>query len=367
MIVADRNRGRWMLDRLKKLTEHVLGITVLFYVLGFLVSTVYLCSLGVVWFDAIKPRYIVIGLLFGFFIMTFLLPLNVLRKHFIQGEIAKNFFVLLGVSFITLVVLSCLVFFIEGSLRTGVRADILARQPVGFDKAFTIEPQHFRSAIPMFYGIVLLLILAITVVASIVFRNDREKLMSFLRAEIPFIVALISYAILIEVLEVYRKLGPKNLAEDNGWNLFIITSLMTYVVGALFLFWSGVHKPKTPDPKAPPEAPTPVLDWSMSWVRLIWLSTYVSPILPVYATVVYPRIVQGIGGGAPVMVQLASADDQERPWTDKDSTYILERNDKDTLLLIKSAADGRIRIVEVESNKLGTIEYQDPGSSEAAR
>lgn len=107
----------------------------------------------------------------------------------------------------------------------------------------------------------------------------------------------------------------------------------------------------------------------MRWpeIERVWLSTYVAPILPVYATVVYPRLLQSIGGGAPVMVQPSGSDDKAPPWTDNNTTYIVERNDKNTLLLIKSGDDGRIRILEVKTDELGTIEYPDPGTSEAAR
>lgn len=364
-----------MLEQLKKLTEHVLGITVLFYILGFLVTTVYLNSLGVVWFDAIKPRYIVIGLMFSVFLLSFILPLGILRRLFVQGEIGKNFLALLGISVVTLLVGAGLISFLETSLRLGLRQEVLQPESKSFNKAFEDAPGHFRHSHMIFDLALISILLAILVISYLVLRNKpdgKEKFTKSAKSILVGIAGLVSFSVLGTVMEIYGNIGPKQpKGANSGWNLFWSISLLSYVLWALILFWANVSKPTPPEkdeqgnPKK--EERSPGLVWTASWLRLMWLSTYVAPILPVYATVVYPRLVQSVGGGAPVMVELSGTEEQDQPWGDNDTTYIVERNDKDTLLLIKSGDDGRIRIVEVKSEKLGMIEYPDPGTSEAAR
>jgi hypothetical protein len=47
-----------------KLNERVLGITLLCYLLGFIITNLYLGSLGVVSFDILRTRYVLVGFLF---------------------------------------------------------------------------------------------------------------------------------------------------------------------------------------------------------------------------------------------------------------------------------------------------------------
>lgn len=62
------NSPYFYLDILQKVVNHLVGITVLCYLSGFIITNLYLGSLGIVNLDLLRARYILSGLLFILFV-----------------------------------------------------------------------------------------------------------------------------------------------------------------------------------------------------------------------------------------------------------------------------------------------------------
>lgn len=58
-----------------KLNEHVLGATLICYILGFIITNLHLSSFGIVNFDVLRVRYILTGLSFLLFTGTIIVPM----------------------------------------------------------------------------------------------------------------------------------------------------------------------------------------------------------------------------------------------------------------------------------------------------
>ena len=86
--------------------DYLLGLTLLTYISGFLITNFFLGSLGVVHFDLLRVKYIISGILYLFFLASILFPTFGLRYVLRENSDRSWMYLIFRACIYTLTVLS---------------------------------------------------------------------------------------------------------------------------------------------------------------------------------------------------------------------------------------------------------------------
>ena len=373
------------LGRIRELTQVGIALTFVFYILGFVITNLYLGSFGVVTFTILRARYISTGLLFGVFVTIIFVPLYECW-HILLSNTDRS-----TKAIVTLAVSQSLyryitILFIVGAISvlapTNTRASLAeaSQSQSSLPSALQDAGQDFLWGLVRIVPL-MLFVLAIAF-AAIFIINPKDKngvrttrrshlrqfMASTARAStylfiLKFVfLALLLYTAIVLTLALIEFLGgdafqifPSLINLDwlrlVGVAFLIYGLIITfYVVNLIMSIESNKASPSSV--KATEES---LFERYYTWVtRAAWI---VILTVPVYALNLYETLPQNIGGGKPIKVHVELANDMELEIIeDAKSTFLLDRTTEGVILMTEGIETSGI--IEIPVSRITAIVYE---------
>lgn len=385
---------------MKPITEKLLDvsrlsvvITVLFYVVGFLISNLYLGSFGVISFTILRARYISTGILYGVFVAIIILPLYELMEVFIknsQKSLPTLILLLVGQSFYRY----SSIFFIVFAFSIFAPTD--SPNPIPLQKGFILGNfsdviiesfEDFKWFIARMIPVMLFILgilYSIYLTTLIInpknsdgtrmtrkkrLRQHVQEVLSIKSLKIilnAVIAAIVLLAVLAFIPKFIQYLGGTEFSTfPNGmdlvWVRFVGIAVMIYCLIAIFIIVQNFPRLRGEEVSDAPDSSTSQLDKIYQWVgRLVWIIIIT---VPVFTFNLYGSIPQQLGGGQPIKVQVLIADSNTTLPVDKmKQTYLLDRTNESIILLLDNSKE--VQVIEIPNSKLAAILYNPVTDSE---
>lgn len=382
--MSNADLGKNASDRLKQGVEYVQKLkpneiiflaSIVIYASGFIVSSIFLGSLGVLNVDILRIRYISIGLVFFLFIASFMWPLNgifdFLGQRYGQHPL-KLIGAIIGRTYdrYGLVVLLLVI---------GGGAINISPLPVGLPQVspsrslpdwFETEARssllasinYLRIAGLTFLGIYIFIMIFAVIKgpgkSSVDFTSrwdmivrGNKKMLSYL---FPWRFPFAALALLVLMLSIYALAFVSTSPIDrinpflgSSIGRFLLVSFLFYLLILVFIFIPFVMI--TPDDVQSTRKDTSLVP------ALVFLAIIV---VPIYALSVYPALPQHIGGGRPVPVQLELRGEgiTEAPGM-TGAVYLLDRSSDAYLFLLPAKLETDYVIIEIPVQSINSIVY----------
>ena len=380
-----------IVKKLLEFSQLSVVITILFYVVGFMISNLFLGSFGVISFTILRARYISTGILYGIFIAIIIIPLYELIQAFIENydKSVPRLLTLLSLTTFSRYMSIFFIFYIFSIFTvTDPHYSISDQNTFVYDNFSDTVSASFEGVKTIFVFGVLLALFLIGVFCLIYLiinpksadgvRTTRKEKLKHSSKEIlnrKFIKSilnlLIAFAILSAVIgfipRLIRYLGgsefslmPQNM--DPVWLRFIGIAFLIYILIAIPLIVRSI-----PDRLSSTEG-TPTTDSKdtqiekfFQWlVRLTWIIVLT---IPVFTFNIYGSIPQQFGGGKPISIQVLTVDSSTTLPTNKlDKTYLLDRTNESLILLLEGTE--AVQVIEIPNSKLAAILYNPVTNSE---
>ena len=78
------------IDIISKISSIALGVTAIFYILGFVITNMYFGSLNINNFEILRSRYVLVGIVFSFFLFSIFVLLKIMLKNLKEIPIKKD-------------------------------------------------------------------------------------------------------------------------------------------------------------------------------------------------------------------------------------------------------------------------------------
>ena len=368
---------------LPKLTNYLVGLGLLCFLLGFVVSNLYLGSLGIVNLDMLRARYVLVGALFLAFLGAIFYLMYGLRQVFQRNRWEEPWTIigrLISYSLRTVMLLYVVV--LAGSVLAGsvtsppVGTPGLSMTPSWSDWLST-EPRRILTTSTMFFGAVLLVVAVLCAVIIVINPKDRygsrEPRRVLIRRMVGdlrnnwltllvglFVIALVMWTVmsLSSFFVVERADGILGGYSPllSGWFRFLLGIVTIYLAFGTVLVMilmphrRSVSKDKD-DVQEDPMSGSPAVLWAAAMA--------VSLILPIYALGIYPALLQQIGGGQVLRVEVAVSSDALKPTleADQNELYMVDRAPGTTMFLIVNNDTQETSVMEVSNSLIESITY----------
>jgi hypothetical protein len=377
----------------RTVADHAVGFTLICYVLGFVVTNLYLGTLGLVNFDVLRVRYILTGLLFAVFVATIAVPLHSLfyslarkvdrsRRALVSEAVTVSMEVY-GFVFLSGVVLASL---------AGRAADAPPGVPElsphltwqslysGFFRTF------FNPLNILFFTIGFAIIVAISLtvlgrgvtdVSDIAdkggfkfehYRNigrwaaKPRNWPRLVGAVLTAILALFLWNSLVNLLVlsgIYTR--PFSWTLPRGWWRFIGYAFLIYVCAGGLLLWA-VTRQWPPFTTGEPSGESKATRMGTLVPGTTFTLALVGCLVVLFAVGIYPHLPQQVGGGSPIRIELMTKDDSLNRLVGGPDTqiYLLDRTSAATLIMVVNSKNKTWRIVEVTNTQVDGIAYLPP-------
>jgi hypothetical protein len=370
--------------------KYVVGGTLICYVTGFVITNLFLGSLGVVSLDVLRVKYVLTGLLFLIFlgVATFLVYgfLRTLRKYHGMSNAGLLFEIVVYslMRFGFLVILA-------STLDT--LAGISSKPPIGIpgvsppsELSLWLQdvPHNLvlqTSVIGFTLLIVLLPILLVGLIVIAINSNKKDGMRASRRDRLAKAVSYIAQpvkigrilAVIFLMLAFLTGLSLLNFISTNrvgsqpspaglsgGWLRFVGGAFLLYVMAAIFMLVPR-SEPSERSENAESEATRAGHDPTQryaSWI--VTLAVIIGLVVPLYALGIYPSLPQQIGGGMLVSVEImsASAELQESFSDPATEVYLLDRSSSRSIFLFVNEQQQTQKIMEVANSQIQSITYQ---------
>ncbi len=376
------------LDILPKLTNYLVGLTLLCYLVGIMISNMYLGSLGIVNLDVLRTRYILVGLLFLLFISAIAYLIyglfRTIRRDFSETslKLAKNVF---WYSFQNLSVLYFVV------LALTVLSGSLNSLPIGLPKISPIVPwAEWLNIVPKRTVLLSILLLAVIffsvflVILIFIFINPKDKngikkprsqqlreIFTGTKEEAKKTI----YGILIIFCFIYIFLLIGNLLNflstnniygvsktsglfAGGWGRYLGGISLVYILITTYVM-AIIMPNKTRKDDFDLLSSNPLTPIS-SKIYIVALAIII--IMPLYAYGIYPILPQQVGGGQVVRVEISTSDGDIKPLIIKRSTeiYMVDKANNNMLFLLIDKNTKKYQVVELPNDSISSIFYNIP-------
>lgn len=377
---TERPDGWFRRDTLPSLLEvsarAAASLVVTSYVVGFAIVNYYLYALGFGSLEFARTRYIVTGIAFLIYLTSIALPLvGLMAKIRAETSYERRVFAALNYSWLAYIYLSLMWNIVSwfAVLQGRSPMELLTRQS-GVDSKFSITTsfiRHFwitgKALALLAIGLYLLYLLLLAAIH--LFGKERQKPMpswlpvgalsrSKLISATKVILGLMILLSIPGTLQDYW--GAMSGARINVFVPFFGTSSFGNTpVGATFaVFLLGMCM-ITAKMVSVSFGDSGRLRVDRDMYSLANALLFATVCIAVYVVIVFPRLPQSFGGGAPVQVTLRSTDArlaQAVPLGGR-QTYLFDRTTTSMLLLAVSAPSGEWSLVELRSDLVDTVEY----------
>lgn len=370
-----------LLDFLSKLSNYLVGVTIICYGAGFAITNLYLGSMGIVTFEILRARYIIAGLLFAFFLgaIVYLVTglMQTLRKNHDKPRITTIMKVLwfsfLNIGILYFVIPAVGIF--AGSTGSQVYDAPKTVQPlIPWADWFAQEPLAILRSTSILFGIIIFVVLLVVTVFIIInpkdkdgTRKTRRQILSEAYKKIKEtkgkdFASLIGAFILFYLFNLSGSLVSFYLAGTvsttskvgftlpNGWAQLFNAIVIIYAFIGIYLTFIALYPPVTTDDDTALSTPS-------SFIYLI--SFCIILIVPLYAFRVYPALPQQIGGGQLQKVQVVISNKSiESQFSDPNiETYLIDKTTNTSFFMLQNITNKEYRIVEMQNGLIQSIIY----------
>ncbi len=385
---------------LRSINEYAASVVLLIYVVGFIVTNLYLGSLGIVNIDVLRVRYVLSGVLFVIFFGCFALPLQGLRTILstnYRNSPAMKLMRAVRYTFRAFMAVFGVVFLLA-SLSSAPQ-----RHPIGIPSVspplpFSAWTAYARANLPdaavkLFPFIVYLtLIIVVLAFGPTVVRiiTGRLRTLNDVKGEILKVLpnwkrvlwALIGlagiYAMLI-VLTTLQSLidfvaanrlsfgfqtsgsGSSDLAV--GWGRFIIAAFVLYALIAILLVQFSMTSSQ-PAQNTGGDTTATKGQYFTEYASIVVISTFLVLVIPMYSIGIYPYLPQQIGGGGLVRADVFTSSpvlNAEMRHSARESFIVDRTSAGAVLVMVVDTKQGNYRIFEIPSSQVVGIDYK-PGT-----
>jgi hypothetical protein len=370
-----------------KLGNYLAGITLLCYLTGFAITNMYLGSLGIVYMDILRARYIMAGLLFLLFLgaISYLVYglLQTLGKRQYKSALTLIAEVLqyslqnLGV--ICIAIPAVAVF--AGSFGDGPDRVSVSPPALAWTDWFATKSANWVKSTAILYGVMWLSVLFM--LGIFVTINPRDKqgtrtrrkqilreifdgikqkkklVFGFVVGAFFFLLAMSFLFSLIDFVVTgrasHQSFADPVLSQEPWLRYFgmiaIVYTLVAVYLTFLFLFSPDCEKESNEPAKSDP------IERASGWIFLI--RTIIIIVVPLYVFGVYPCLPQQIGGGRTLRVELTTSNEELNLYfaDPETETYLVDRASDSLLLIVSNEAGQDHHIMEVASPLIQSIIY----------
>lgn len=384
MTKSDTPTSHKLLELLPKLSNYLIGITIICYGAGFAITNLYLGSMGIVTFDILRSRYILAGLLFLFFLgaIAYLVfgLFQTLRKHHQQPRI-KIIGKVLWFSYFNLGVLYFMIPAIglfAGSYGSQSYNVPQPTQPniLWSDWLNQAPLSILRSTALLF--LFLLVVIGIFIAALIIInpknkdgkRTPRRQILkeafqkikeskgeffgSFLGLFIfLYLLNILSSAISFFLAGKVSMTTKLTISLPSNWALFFNTIAIIYALIAVYLTFVVLYNSSS----TVSSDDDTVLSSTSSLIYFV--SAFIVLVVPLYAIRVYPALPQQIGGGQLLKVQVILSDKTIEPQFEDQNiaTYLIDRTSNTSFFVLQNTSQSEYKIIEIQNDAIQSIIY----------
>jgi hypothetical protein len=381
MIESRTSTPNKLLEFLPKLSNYLIGMTILCYGAGFAITNLYLGQMGIVTFDLLRARYILAGLIFIFFLgaIAYLVVglFRTLRKHYNKPRISvimkALWFSLLNIGLLFIVIPAVGLF--AGITDT---PSYFISHPTQSDIPWSDWLSQAPLSILRFTSILFLIIIFSMTLVIIIFiiinpkdkngiRTPRRQILAeaygkFTESKGKDFVSLIGIYIIFYLFSLsgnllsFYLLGKVDATSKTvftfpySWTQLFTAIVIIYIFIAIYLTFITLYPPSIIDDDTV---------HSKSYASIYMIAICILIIVPVYAIRVYPNLPQQIGGGQLLKVQVVISDKAIEPqFTDQSvDTYLIDRTDNSSFIELQNSAKSEYKIVEVQNGLIQSITY----------
>jgi len=373
------------IESLSKFGQQLAGITLLCYLTGFVITNLYLGSLGIVNLDILRARYILSGLLFLLFLSAigYLIYglIQTLRRH-IKLSPLRLIWKVAGFSLqnIAFLYLSIPAIAILGGLPISPPVGIPQLSPnVSWADWFAKASIDIlkRSAV-MCAGLLIIAALTYIIIVVVinpkdkdgvkkprklivgkVFEGIKKKTTKFLVSLLTFFVFLLAIQFTFDLLGFIasNKISASSTSStafflSEGWRRYLLAIVLVYAIPAVYLTLLAITGPYS----SGEQEDIPLVRTS---ARIYLIALAIIIIVPVYGLGIYPYLPQNIGGGNMLRVEALVSSDELKPYfTDPNiETYLIDRTSNSSLFLLLNKCNQKHRVVEIASGLVKSITY----------
>lgn len=369
-------------ELLPKLSNYLIGITILCYGAGFAITNLYLGSMGIVTFDILRSRYILAGILFLFFLGAIIYLVNGLIKILRRNLQKSPFTIIKEVVWFSLKNISLLYFVIPAiGLFAGTTGSQnysppqLSQPEIPWSDWLAQAPlSALRSTGTLFLAGVITFVLLF---AAFVIINPKDKdgkrrtrrqflkevsqktkenkwkiLSTLLVAFFIIYLLNLSSSLLSFYLSGKISTAPKKtFTFPNGWAQLFNAITIIYAFIALYLTSIALFPPTTDDDDNPSE--------STSYASIYVIALGIIMIVPIYVFRVYSVLPQQIGGGQLIKVEVVISDTTLEPlFSDANTeTYLIDRTSNTSFFMFQNINEAEYKILEVKNDLIQGITY----------
>ncbi len=363
-------------ELLTKLSSYFLGVALLCYLTGFVITNMYLGSLGVVNLDILRPRYVLSGFLFlvmlgAIALMVYGLILNLRENR--RLPLINLMRKVAAYSFTRIVFVSALLLVLP--ILPGIRIPIsgnsvapsvptlqmwLETQPAeAFRYAALVDLVAFIISVTTLF-----IILAINPKPRSGLRESRKQVLKgYVVTTKNSWMGLIGIfaALFLVVFVVYVSASLMaaigNLSGSSyqyeGWIQYVTAIIIAYVFSAVFLsFEFMISRSSNYEPDVDQMSKT-------TGLMLLLLIAVPTILIPSYTHGIYPNLPQQIGGGKILRVEIFSSSNELRQYFEDPNTetYLIDRTSASTLFQLRSKDKKTWKVVEVANPLIQSITY----------
>lgn len=361
---------RKILDYLK---EYGVVLIALVYILGFVITNIYLGSLGVVSLELVRTRYLLVGSLFLAFIASVVVPFSgyvYWSRQLNDLSGIRRFLSVLGYLFVSTFALLMIVLVFD--LLSGLYQGNTVRLPQA--------PLVLAAGLLVVIGAALVGGISSFETSSFIERwvKNRSRLViaaldATLTSCLALLLLFISMAIVVPVVLVLDAADVSELPMGGwlpdisiGWLKFLVGSVVLQI--GLLVWYFRVLQVRTMNrkragigggtsPKKSDKAPGSGLLTRLT-LRSYALVFLVGIFLPLYALVIYPSMPQQFGGGSGIPVVIVpvvsnEADDGLAACLSQYQTILLDRTSSTHILLLEEY-DEKSRSVLTQATEITT-------------
>ena len=364
----------------QNLSNYVLGLSVLLYLAGFLITNMFFSSFGIVNLEILKTRYITTGATFLIFVGILFYLFKALFETLIQNDnraIHHQIWEVFVISYKNIFVLIFLIiafshfsgYINNESIRSFLDPDFpisdwLQSSPsVIFQDVNKFFVFAIISILSVFIFILIILLISknkdqsLKKVISDFFKNFFEMKFAIIKYVFGFYIFLYLY---FGLSSIFTYLIRNGNGETNykliaipyqiAWFRYLIAIIIVYLLCAIFISFIFMVRTESNTNKSGNQVSK---HSSLIFVAAI----FVMIIFPIYSKFVYPYLPQHIGGGKPVEISINYfTDELNNKLKSIDKIYLIDKSNNSTILMLIDLNDD-YHIFEIDNDQIISINY----------
>ncbi len=394
----DKQNGTNLFRRFIHSKEYLILSALLFYMIGFMITNLYLSAYGVINFDLIRARYVLSGLLFSVFVFLVIWPLYGFFVIYYKNEkksILRQFAIIALYSFDRylrlLFVFIAIIVFGSGQYSSITLFSNQSNTQSDFGLMFFTQ---IRTSLINIYGLLAVITITAILVYLFIFViypkttwgkkqqrriflrktldyfKDRTHIKTFIKINALIlgyiiVLAFVTSVIAIQGVENFNIFFP-TVIDPSMFRFFYVAFLIYLLISAWFFYNLSIQTDSQSDTSTTASSnqdsnSTDPIDKHFGKLHVIAWSIII--LVPIYTFNIYPAMPQQIGGGKFVEVELLTSEDISVYVSNIDNkTYLVDRYSNGGIFLFVDK-NGEEQVMEISGSEINGIIHKPPVST----